>query len=154
MTEVGEVQTFSGPVRAADLGATLRQIGAALGEVGDYAAGYGVEVRLEVHGPVTSLLPHVARILRHADHANVVACWNSNATDVEDGSVARSYAQVAGRVGLVHLHDLTDASYPWRELFRLLRRDGYQGFTLAEIAESSDPMRVLDYFRALWQELQ
>lgn len=54
----------------------------------------------------------------------------------------------------MHLHDLTDEKYPWRELFRLLKAIKYDGFTLAEIPESTDPERVLKYFRALWLELQ
>jgi hypothetical protein len=35
----------------------------------------------------------------------------------------------------VHLRDLFDASYPWRELFALLAAQHYEGFTLAEIPE-------------------
>ena len=42
------------------------------------------------------------------------------------------------------------ASYPWRELFALLAAQHYEGFTLAEIPESTDPERVLRYFKALW----
>ena len=48
----------------------------------------------------------------------------------------------------MHLRDLTDEAYPWRELFALLQAQKYEGFTLAEIPESSDPERVLRYFRS------
>jgi sugar phosphate isomerase/epimerase len=137
-----------------DLGATLRRIGAALHEVGEDAAGFGVEIRLEVHGETTQEPRHIARILAHADHPNVKVCWNSNPTDVADGSVREAFRMLADRIGMVHLHDLTDESYPWRELFQLLDASGYQGFTLAEIAESADPSRVLAYFRALWRAYQ
>jgi sugar phosphate isomerase/epimerase len=144
----------NGVPRGADLDATLRQIGRALHEIGEDAAGFGIEIRVEVHGPVTSQLEHFAKILQYADHPNVYACWNSNATDVQNGSIRESFGLVGPRIHEVHLHDLTDEAYPWRELFALLKARNYEGFTLAEIPESSDPDRVLRYFRALWLAYQ
>jgi sugar phosphate isomerase/epimerase len=144
----------NGVPTGAELDATLRQIGRALHEVGEDAQGFGVEIRVEVHGSVTSELENFAKILAYADHANVYACWNSNASDVKGGSIKQTFALVAPKVHEVHLHDLTDESYPWRELFALLKAQNYQGFTFAEIAESSDPERVLSYFRALWMAYQ
>ena len=138
----------------ADLNATLRQIGRALHEVGEDAQGFGVEIRVEVHGGTTQLLPNLARIIRYADHPNVFVCWNSNPTDVVDGSIRKGFDLVAGKIREVHLRDLTDEQYPWRDLFGLLADSGYQGYTLAEIPESSDPERVLRYFRALWLAYQ
>ncbi len=140
----------NGVPKGADLDATLRQIGRALHEVGEDAEGFGVEIRVEVHGGVTSELEHFAKILAYADHPNVFACWNSNPSDVKQGSIKETFALVAPKVHEVHLRDLTDEAYPWRELFALLRAQNYQGFTLAEIPESPDPERVLRYFRALW----
>ena len=67
------------------------------------------------------------RILDAADHPNVVACWNSNPADVtKAGTIAPNYGLVAGRIGEVHLRDLTDEKYPWRELFRLLATFGFR----------------------------
>ncbi len=134
----------------ADPGATYERIGKALREVGADAADFGIEIRVEVHGGTTQLLPNFARIMAHADHPNVYTCWNSNPTDVVDGSIRDNFALVGPRIREVHLRDLTDEAYPWRELFALLARSGYQGYTLAEIPESTDPDRVLRYFRALW----
>jgi sugar phosphate isomerase/epimerase len=144
----------NGIPRGADVEATLERIGKALHEVGDDAAGFGVEIRVEVHGPVTQEVPRFARILEHADHPNVYACWNSNPTDVVDGSIRGNFARLGPRIREVHIHDLTDEKYPWRELFALLDGRGYDGYTLAEIPESSDPERVLRYFRALWLAYQ
>jgi sugar phosphate isomerase/epimerase len=144
----------NGIPKGADLDGTLRQIGRALHEVGEFAAGFGVAIRVEVHGAVTQELGNFSKILRYADHPNVYACWNSNATDVKNGSITESFGLVAERVHEVHLHDLTDEQYPWRELFALLKAQNYQGFTLAEIPESPDPDRVLRYFRALWLAYQ
>jgi sugar phosphate isomerase/epimerase len=144
----------NGVPRGADLDTTLRQIGRALHEVGEYAAGYGVEIRVEVHGGTTQLVPNLAKIIRYADHPNVFVCWNSNPTDVVNGSVRETFALVGPKIREVHLRDLTDEQYPWPELFALLARQNFEGYTLAEIAESSDPERVLRYFRVLWLAYQ
>jgi sugar phosphate isomerase/epimerase len=138
----------------ADPDATFRQIGRALHEVGEDASGFGIEIRVEVHGGITQELPNLAKIIAYADHPNVFVCWNSNPTDVINGSVRETFRLVASKVREVHLRDLTDESYPWRELFALLAAEGYDGYTLAEIPESTDPERVLRYFRALWLAYQ
>ncbi|MHC5542257.1 sugar phosphate isomerase/epimerase family protein, partial [Singulisphaera rosea] len=137
-----------------DLDATLRQIGRALHEVGEDAANFGVEIRVEVHGATTSLLPNIAKLLDYADHPNVFVCWNSNPTDVVDGSIRETFSLVAPRIREVHLRDLFDETYPWVDLFALLDAQGYQGYTLAEIPDSPDPERVLRYFRSLWLAFQ
>jgi sugar phosphate isomerase/epimerase len=144
----------NGVPKGVDLDPTFRQIGRALHEIGDDAADFGVVIRVEVHGSVTSELPHFAKILEYANHPNVYACWNSNPSDVKDGSIKESFAQVAPKIHEVHLRDLTDEAYPWRQLFALLNTQKYEGFTLAEIPESPDPDRVLRYFRSLWLAYQ
>jgi len=141
----------NGVPRGADPEATYARIGAALREVGKDAADFGVEVRVEVHGAVTQEVPNLAKIIAAADHPNVSVCWNSNPTDVaKDGTIAENFRLVALKIREVHLRDLTDEAYPWRELFALLAARGYIGYTLAEIPASPDPDRVLRYFRALW----
>ena len=144
----------NGVPKGADPDATFRQIGRALHEVGEDAARFGIEIRVEVHGVVTQEVPNLARIIAYADHPNVYVCWNSNPTDVKDGSVAEHFRLVAPKVREVHLRDLTDEAYPWRELFALLEDQDFGGFTLAEIPASADPQRVLAYFRSLWLAYQ
>jgi sugar phosphate isomerase/epimerase len=144
----------NGIPKGADLDATLRQIGRALHEVGEDAAGFGVEIRVEVHGGTTQLVPNLAKIIAYADHPNVYVCWNSNPTDVKDGSIKENFALVAPKIHEVHLRDLFDDTYPWRDLFALLDAQGFDDYTLAEIPESTDPERVLRYFRALWMAYQ
>ena len=51
----------NGIPRGADLDETLRQIGRALHEVGEDAADFGVAIRVEVHGSVTSELENFSR---------------------------------------------------------------------------------------------
>ncbi len=144
----------NGVPNGAGLDATLRQIGRALHEIGDDATNFGIAIRVEVHGSVTSDLDNFAKIMMYADHPNVYACWNSNPSDVRNGSIKETFGLVAPKVHEVHLRDLTDEAYPWRELFALLNAQNYEGFTLAEIPESPDPERVLRYFRSLWLAYQ
>ncbi len=131
---------------------TLEQIGHALRECGQAAADNGVEIRLEMHGSVADAVD-MRQVIDVAAHPQVWLCWNSNTRfDVdENGSVKADFERVADKIGLVHLHDLTDEAYPWRELLGLLKGADYQGFCLAECAPaSSDPERVLAYFRTLY----
>lgn len=131
---------------------TLEQIGLALRECGQAAAENGVQIRLEMHGSVGDAVD-MRRVIDVADHPNVWLCWNSNTRfDVDqNGSVAADFNLVKDKIGLVHLHDLTDESYPWPELLKLLKSNSYTGYCLAECAPpSADPERVLAYFRALY----
>ena len=129
---------------------TLEQIGRALGECGEFAAQLGVEIRLEVHGRVTCEPANIRTILDHADHGNVCACWNSNPHDCDDsGSIDAGFALLEKDIRLVHINELW-SDYPWPRLFELLRESGYDGFTLAEIPPSHDPLRLMRYYRGLW----
>jgi sugar phosphate isomerase/epimerase len=128
---------------------TLEQIGTALRECAEFAASLGVEVRLEVHGRETNRVPHIQRILEFADAENLYVCWNSNPQDLEDGGVEANFARVGSRIRLVHMRDLY-VDYPWQTLFRLLQKSGYTGYCLAEIPASDDPLRVMHYYRALF----
>jgi len=133
---------------------TLEQIGRALRELGEFGAGYGQQIRLEVHGTATSLLPNIKTILDVADHKNVGACWNSNQTDLEGDGFDHNFDLVRERIFTVHLRDLYLDEYPWRRLLTRLKEIGFHGYCLAEIAESNDPLRVIRYFRALWLACQ
>ena len=130
---------------------TFEQIGRALRECGQFAGELGVEIRLEVHGRVTCEPANIRTILDHADHANVRACWNSNPQDRDDsGSIDASFALLEKDIRLVHVNELW-SDYPWPRLFGLLRESGYEGFTLAEIPPSPDPIRLMRYYHALWR---
>ena len=131
---------------------TFEQIGLALRECGEFAAGCGVEIRLEVHGRITCHPPYIRRILDHAGHDNVLACWNSNTDEVEGGGLDANFAQLRERLGLVHINELWSA-YPWKRLFQLLKERSYEGYCLAEIPPSADPLCLMRYYRALWGEL-
>lgn len=131
---------------------TNKNIAACLRELGDFGVGKGVEVWVEVHGPVTQEPQNMAAIMRATNHKNVGLCWNSNPTDVVNGSVAQNFALLKPWIKHCHINELSSA-YPWRELFTLLRKANYERYTLCECAESKEPERFLRFYRALWTEL-
>jgi sugar phosphate isomerase/epimerase len=133
---------------------TLEQIGRALREIGEFGADHGQQIRLEVHGPGTSLLPNIKTILDVADHRNVGVCWNSNQTDLEGEGFDSNFNLVKDKIFSVHLRDLYLEEYPFKRLFTRLKETGFKGYCLAEIPASSDPLRVLRYFRGLWLAYQ
>jgi sugar phosphate isomerase/epimerase len=132
---------------------TIANIAACLKEVGDYAYGRGVEIWLEVHGPETQVPPVCAQIMKATNHAAVGLCWNSNSTDVVNGSVKTYFQLLRPWIRNVHINELANPAYPWRELFTLLAQSGYDRYTLCEAAESREPERFLRYYAALWKEL-
>ncbi|MDQ6663575.1 MAG: sugar phosphate isomerase/epimerase [Acidobacteriota bacterium] len=132
---------------------TIQNFGGSLHELGDYGAGKNVEIWMEVHGRGTSDPPVAAAIVKAAAHKNVGVCWNSNDTDVKNGSVKESFELLGPYIRSVHINELTNERYPWRELFGLLRGIHYDRYTFAEVAESKDPERFLRWYRALWMEM-
>ena len=133
---------------------TLEQIGKALREIGEFGAGYGVQIRLEVHGRDSSFVPNIKTMLDVADHKNVGACWNSNQTDLDGEGFDHNFGLLKNRIFTVHMRDLFLDEYPFRKLMVGLNESGYAGFCLAEISESKDPVRVLRYYRSLWLAYQ
>jgi hypothetical protein len=153
----------------------LEQIGEALNQCGDIARDLGVEIWLEVHGEETERPPNIHRIMEVCNHASVGICWNSNDDDIVGGSVKPSFALLKPWLRSCHINELWrtpspwgapggDQSakttvagfpqwkklYPWRELFTLFRSVGYDRYTFAEIPASCEPLRLMHYYRALW----
>jgi sugar phosphate isomerase/epimerase len=134
---------------------TLEQIGQALGTCGKAAADAGIEIWLEVHGKGTSHPPHIRTIMQHCGHPSVGLTWNSNATDVKNGSVSEYFRMLWPWIRSCHISEL-HSGYPYRELFRLFREAGYDRVTLAEIEGMPDVRsgeRLMRYYKALWAEL-
>jgi len=133
---------------------TLEQIGHALKRCGEHAEGTGVGIWLEVHGRPTQHPPYIKTVMEAADHPSVGVCWNSNPTDVVDGSVREYFELLLPWLMSVHINNIWDRNYQYRELFGLLRQSGYEGYCLAEIAEeSSEPDTFMRYYSALFHEL-
>jgi sugar phosphate isomerase/epimerase len=133
---------------------TLEQIGKSLRELGEFGAAHGQQIRLEVHGTGTSAPPHIKTILDVAKHPQVGACWNSNQGDLEGAGFDHNFDLLKDKIFIVHMRDLFLDEYPFRRLLTRLNEIGFKGYTFAEIPESSDPVRVLKYYRALWLAYQ
>jgi len=133
---------------------TLEQVGKSLRELGEFGDGYGVQIRLEVHGTETSLLPNIKTIIDAAGHRNVGVCWNSNQTDLAGEGFDHNFNLVKDKIFTVHMRDLYLDEYPFRKLLTRLNEIGFTGFCLAEIPESNDPVRVMKYFRGLFLAYQ
>jgi sugar phosphate isomerase/epimerase len=134
---------------------TLEQIGRALTQCGRAANDAGVEIWVEVHGRGTAHPPHMRTIMRQADHPRVGVTWNSNQTDIVNGSVAEYFRLLRPWIKSCHINEL-HSGYPYRELFRLLREANYDRVTLAEIQGMPDEAtgeRLMRYYKALWTEL-
>ena len=162
---------------------TLDQIGRALAKCGDIARDNGVEIWVEVHGEGTEDPPNIRRIMDVANHPSVGLCWNSNDTDVEDGSVVKSFDLLKNWLRSCHINELWRAPAPWgasagqppekttpgspeqagfpsyakpypyHELFRLFRGANFSRYTFCEIPASAEPLRLMRYYRAVWQWL-
>lgn len=133
---------------------TLEQIGRALHELGDFARDHAQVIRLEVHGYDTQFPPNIRRILDVAGHPSVGACWNCNPTDLAGEGWDHNFDLLKDKIFSVHMTDLFQEAYPFRKLLTRLNEINFKGFCLAEIPASSDPVRVMKYYRALWLAYQ
>lgn len=115
---------------------TLEQIGKALAELGDYAIGFGQEIRLEVHGGVTDL-GHVRKVMEVANADNVRVCWNSNDQDLAGEGIEANFAKVKDFLGrTLHMREVNNAGaktpYPYAALAKLLVEADFDGWTCLE----------------------
>lgn len=133
---------------------TLQQIGEALHECGAAAKEHGVEIRVEVHGRETNRPVLMKKIMDHADSDNVFVCWNSGDGDLLDGGFESNFDLLQDKIRFVHMRDLYLETYPFRRLFERLIAMGYRGYCCAEIDASTDPLRVMRYYRGLFLALQ
>jgi sugar phosphate isomerase/epimerase len=150
----------NGVTKGADPQKTFEQIGKALAECGRAAEAAGVETWVEVHGAVTQIPTNMKAIMDACGHKSVGVCWNSNPPDVENKSVAKSFALLKPHLKSCHINELgNDAkgTYPYRELFRLLREANYDRYTLVEIGKAypdvAEGTEYLKQYKALWEKL-
>ena len=133
---------------------TIEQIAQAVAEVATFAADFGVEIRLSNHGRGTGRVTVIKRILDVAGCKHVYMNWNCDGTDVEEPGFEANFNSVKDRIRNLHIHELTNSDYPYRKLFALLRQSGYQGYCDAEVQASTEPVRFMQYYRALFLALQ
>ena len=136
---------------------TLEQIGKALAELGDFATGFGQEIRLEVHGGVTDL-GDIRTIMEIAKADNVRVCWNSNDKDLEGDGIEKNFAKVQDYLGhTLHMREINEpgGKYPYDKLFKLLVDADFDGWTCLEghHPPKEDRVKGLIEQRELWTAL-
>ncbi len=133
---------------------TIEQIGRSLNELGEFAADYDQQVRLEVHGGC-SLLPTIKAIMDVADNPNVSVCWNCNSQDLEGEGLAYNFRLVRPRFGdTVHVRELNLADYPYQELMNLMVATDYAGWVLLEArTRPEDRVKALAEQRQFFEQL-
>ncbi len=135
------------------------QIGKALIDCGKAAADAGLEIWVEVHGSVTQVPANMKRIMAACGHTAVGVTWNSNPTDLVQGSLAEGFDLLAPHIKSCHINDLTNdaaGKYPYRDLFKRLAGIGYDRYTLCEVAKSYSPAEGREFlkgYKAMWDEL-
>jgi len=131
---------------------TLRQIAGAIRECGEFAKDKRVVLFVECHGRGTSDPRRMAKIMEYCNHTSVCLCWNCNGVDIKKGSIRESFQLCKDWIQHLHIHDLY-GGYPYRELFALLKAMNFDRYTMIEMGATSDPIRVLRYYRALWETM-
>ncbi len=135
------------------------QIGTALKLCGGAAADLGLEIWVEVHGAVTQVPKNMKAIMDACANPAVGVTWNSNATDVTNGSVAEGFKLLQPHIKSCHINELTNdaaGKYPYRELFAKLAGMNYDRYTLCEVGKSVEPAKGVEYlteYKRLWTSL-
>jgi sugar phosphate isomerase/epimerase len=134
---------------------TIEQIGKALNELGLFAIDQGQLIRLEVHGPETSLLPNIKAMMDFVENPGVKVCWNSNPADLEGEGLKYNFNLVKDRIGdTAHIRELTDTKYPFQELMNLFAGIDYKGWMLLECSsDPADKVAALVEQRLLWEKM-
>lgn len=112
---------------------TLAQIGGSLHELAKFAADYGQQLRLEVHGEETQELPNIKKIMEYADHPNAKICWNCNKQDLNGLGFQYNFDLVKQYFGdTCHVRELDRTDYPYQALLNNLVKMDYKGWVLLE----------------------
>lgn len=134
---------------------TMAQIGAALNELAAYAADFGQQLRLEVHGNETQNLPNIKTIMDHADHPNATICWNCNPQDLDGQGFQYNFDLVKDRFGdTVHVRELDRTDYPYPALLKNLATMDYSGWILLEChTDPADKVQSMREQRAVFDRM-
>jgi len=133
---------------------TLKQIGKSLAEVGQFGHDHGIDIRVCVHGRGTNIVGKIKQMIDYSDNPHVYVNWNCDKNDTKGPGFKANFNSVKDRIRNIHMHELWDEEYPYRQFFRLLKQAGYQGYCDAEIPASCEPIRLMKYYRALFLAYQ
>ena len=112
---------------------TIEQIGRSLRQLAMFAADYGQQIRLEVHGTETQEIDNIRAIMDVADHPNATVCWNCNPEDLKGNGLEFNFNLLKDRFGdICHVRELDEPSYPYQSLMNLFVQMDYKGWVLLE----------------------
>lgn len=134
---------------------TIAQIAASLNEIGRFARDYGQEIRVEVHGRLTQLPQTMKAIFDQVTENNVRICWNCNPEDLVEPGLEHNFHLLRPWFGsTLHVRELDDADYPYRQLFDLLKATDYCGWILLEArSEPQDRLEAMRRQKQLFMQL-
>ena len=134
---------------------TLEQIGRALDELGRYALDMGQQIRLEVHGRGTQLLPNIRKIMDYVTNEGSTVCWNSNDQDMEGEGLEYNFNLVKDRFGdTCHIRELNVGDYPYQKLMDMFVEMDYKGWILLECrTDPADKVAAMKEQRQVWEEM-
>jgi sugar phosphate isomerase/epimerase len=135
----------------ADQDEVVENVGHALREIAEHADPRGIDVCLEMHGDFFRW-EHTLDAVELADHPRVGIVHNCDGRETRFGTISEFYEPVRAHLRHIHMHDL-ETDYPYKSLFKLLKRDGYAGFMSLESSQSADPKRVIALYARLWREM-
>lgn len=133
---------------------TIEQIGKSLNEVGAFAADYGQEIRLEVHGTCCEL-PTIKKIMDFVDQKSVGVCWNCNNQDLQGEGLEHNFNLVKDRFGTTaHVREFNEGDYPYQQLMDLFVAMNYGGWILLEArTKPADRIAALIEQRELFEKM-
>jgi sugar phosphate isomerase/epimerase len=134
---------------------TIDQISSSLNELGRFAANYGQEIRVEVHGTRTRELPTMERIFDIVDEPNVGVCWNSNLEDLHGRGLENNFSFIKDRFGATaHVRELDIGPYPYQQLINLFVQMDYTGWILLEArTKPEDRVKALAEQRMVFEQM-
>jgi hypothetical protein len=133
---------------------TVEQIAKALNVVGEFAADYGQEIRLEAHGSAGEL-PTIRAIMDQVDQPSVRVKLNSDLMDTKGGGFESNFNLVKDLLGeTLHLHNLKDTEFPYQLQMDLLVKMGWSGWQLLEVSDQvPDRIQALIEQRRIWDRM-
>jgi sugar phosphate isomerase/epimerase len=131
----------------------VQYVGESLRECGEYAEGKGVDVLLEMHGEFY-YWEYALGAVKVADHPNVALNYNCDQRDLVNGSAAFTFNKVKDYIRHVHMHQLEDPTFPYKELFGILKEMEYENFiSLEQGYREGGERKVIALYAALFREI-
>ena len=134
---------------------TLEQIGKALNEIGKMALDMGQQIRLEVHGRETQLLPNIKAMMEYVENSGTTVCWNCNDQDLDGQGLEYNFNLVKDRFGdTCHVREFNAGEYPYQQLMDLFVGMDYKGWILMENrTKPDDTVVAMHEQREIWEKM-